>query len=167
MQSHTYLAFDFGERRIGVAVGNDLTESANPLVTIDATNDELRFDAIEPLVKDWEPHAFVVGYPTHASGEAHAMTVRAEKFARQLQGRFRRVAHLVDERYSSVDASHAVANTKLTGQKRKQVIDAEAAAVILRRFFESGGHKAGETGKLSKPSEPGEPSIANNTETPS
>jgi putative holliday junction resolvase len=141
MQSRTYLAFDFGERRIGVAVGNDLTETANPLLTIDATSDELRFTAIAPLVDDWQPYAFVVGYPTHASGDAHAMTVRAEKFARQLQGRFRRAAHLVDERYSSVDAAQALSSSKTTGQRRKRAIDAEAAAVILRRYFESGMHK--------------------------
>jgi putative holliday junction resolvase len=141
MQSRTYLAFDFGERRIGVAVGNDLTETANPLVTVDATNDEQRFTAIAPLVDDWQPFAFVVGYPTHASGDSHAMTARSEKFARQLQGRFRRPAHLVDERYSSVDAAHLILTTKTTGQQRKRAIDAQAAAVILRRFFESAMHK--------------------------
>jgi putative holliday junction resolvase len=141
MQSRTYLAFDFGERRIGVAVGNDLTETANPLLTIDATNDELRFAAIAPIVADWQPHAFVVGHPAHASGDAHAMTVRAEKFARQLQGRFRRPTHLVDERYSSVDAAHALIDNKTTGQRRKRAIDAEAAAIILRRFFEAGMHR--------------------------
>jgi putative holliday junction resolvase len=142
MQSRTYLAFDFGERRIGVAVGNDLTESANPLITIEASNDELRFNAIAPLVKEWQPNALIVGHPKHANGDEHVMTARAEKFARQLQGRFRLVAHLVDERYSSVDASQRITQKNLTGQTRKRAIDAEAAAVILRRFFESGGHKS-------------------------
>jgi putative holliday junction resolvase len=141
MNGRTYMAFDFGERRIGVAIGNDLTESANPLLTIDATTDDARFIAIEPLVSDWQPAAFVVGHPFHPDGKAHAMTARAEKFARQLQGRFRRAAHLVDERYSSVDAAHALANQRMSGQKKKQAIDAAAAAVILRRFFESGAHK--------------------------
>ncbi|TAG04140.1 MAG: Holliday junction resolvase RuvX [Betaproteobacteria bacterium] len=140
MESRTYLAFDFGERRIGVAVGNDLTESANALLTIDAGTDELRFKAITPLVDEWTPYAFVVGHPTHASGDAHAMTARAERFARQLQGRFRRIAHLVDERYSSVDAVQALGRSKASGQQKKQAIDSEAAAVILRRFFESGMH---------------------------
>jgi putative holliday junction resolvase len=141
MDSRTYLAFDFGERRIGVAVGNDLTESANALVTIDAGTDELRFKAIAPLVDEWTPYAFVVGHPTHASGDTHAMTERAERFARQLQGRFRRAAHLVDERYSSIDATNGLGRSNARGQQKKQAIDSEAAAVILRRFFESGLHQ--------------------------
>ncbi len=138
MNSKTFLAFDFGERRIGVAIGNDLTETANPLAAIDATNDEGRFTAITALVKDWTPNAFVVGRPAHPDGKAHAMTARCEKFARQLVGRFDRPAYLVDERYTSVDAARALADSKLTGQRRKQAIDAEAAAQILRRFFVEG-----------------------------
>ena len=138
MNSKTFLAFDFGERRIGVAIGNDLTETANPLTAIEATNDEGRFVAIGVLVDDWTPNAFVVGRPAHTDGKAHAMTARCEKFARQLEGRFNRPAYLVDERYTSVDAARALASSKLTGQRRKQAIDAEAAAQILRRFFVEG-----------------------------
>ena len=138
MKSNTFLAFDFGERRIGVAIGNDLTETANPLMAIDATNDDARFAAIAPLVKDWTPSAFVVGRPAHPDGKTHAMTARCEKFARQLTGRFSLPAYLVDERYTSVDAARALSGSKLTGQKKKQAIDAEAAAQILRRFFEEG-----------------------------
>lgn len=138
MNSKTFLAFDFGERRIGVAIGNDLTETANALTAIDATNDDGRFAAISVLVKDWTPNAFVVGRPAHPDGKAHAMTARCEKFARQLEGRFDRPAYLVDERYTSVDAAHALSGSKLTGQRKKQAIDAEAAAQILRRFFIEG-----------------------------
>jgi putative holliday junction resolvase len=138
MKSHTFLAFDFGERRIGVAIGNDLTDTANPLTAIDATNDDARFAAIAPLVADWTPSAFIVGRPAHPDGTAHAMTARCEKFARQLTGRFALPAHLVDERYTSVDAARALSGSKLTGQKKKQAIDAEAAAQILRRFFMEG-----------------------------
>ena len=138
MKSSTFLAFDFGERRIGVAIGNDLTETANPLTAIDATNDEGRFAAIEALVKDWTQSAFVVGRPAHPDGKAHAMTARCEKFARQLTGRFALPAYLVDERYTSVDAARALSGSKLTGQRKKQAIDAEAAAQILRRFFVEG-----------------------------
>ncbi len=138
MNSKTFLAFDFGERRIGVAVGNDLTETANPLMAIDATNDDGRFAAIALLVTDWTPSAFVVGLPSHPDGKAHAMTARCEKFARQLTGRFDRPAYLVDERYTSIDAARALADSKLTGQRKKQAIDAEAAAQIMRRFFVEG-----------------------------
>ena len=138
MNSKTFLAFDFGERRIGVAIGNDLTETANPLTAIDATTDDGRFTAIAALVKDWTPNAFVVGRPAHPDGKAHAMTARCEKFARQLTGRFDRPAYLVDERYTSVDAAQALAGSRLSGQRKKQAIDAEAAAQILRRFFVEG-----------------------------
>jgi putative holliday junction resolvase len=140
LKSSTFLAFDFGERRIGVAVGNDLTETANPLMAIDASNDEARFAAIAVLVNSWTPSAFVVGRPAHPDGKAHAMTARCEKFARQLTGRFTLPAHLVDERYTSIDAERALslAGSRLTGQRKKQAIDAEAAAQILRRFFMEG-----------------------------
>jgi putative holliday junction resolvase len=136
--NRAFLAFDFGERRIGVAIGNDLTETANPLTAIDAETDEARFAAIKLLVNEWGPNAFVVGRPSHPDGKAHAMTARCEKFARQLRGRFDRPAYLVDERYTSVDAAQALAGSRLTGQTKKQAIDAEAAAQILRRFFEEG-----------------------------
>ena len=134
----TFLAFDFGERRIGVALGNDLTETANPLTAIEAINDDARFAAIAGLVKEWGPSAFVVGRPSHPDGKPHAMTARCEKFARQLTGRFDRPSYLVDERYTSVDAAHALTGSRLSGQERKKAIDAEAAAQILRRFFEEG-----------------------------
>lgn len=143
MNPRTYLAFDFGERRIGVAIGNDLTATARALTAIDASNDSARFDAVATLVNEWQPAAFVVGRPTHPDGAAHAMTGRCERFARQLQGRFARPAYLVDERYTSVEAAQALSGSKLTGQRRKQAIDAEAAAQILRRFFEEGVQDAG------------------------
>ena len=140
MSNFTFLAFDFGERRIGVALGNDLTETANPLTAIDAINDDARFAEIGALVKEWQPSAFVVGRPSHPDGKPNAMTARCEKFARQLTGRFDRQSYLVDERYTSVDAAQALAVTgsRLSGQERKKAIDAEAAAQILRRFFEEG-----------------------------
>ena len=140
MKNLTFLAFDFGERRIGVAIGNDLTETANPLTAIEAINDDARFAAIAVLVNEWGPSAFVVGRPSYPDGKTHAMTARCEKFARQLTGRFDRPAHLVDERYTSVDATRALNGTgsRLSGQERKKAIDAEAAAQILRRFFEEG-----------------------------
>lgn len=138
MSARTYLAFDFGERRIGVAVGNDLTGTAKALTAIDASNDDARFSAVTALVAEWLPEAFVVGLPTHPDGTAHAMTQRCERFARQLHGRFQRPAYLVDERYTSVEAAQQLAGGRLQGQRKKQAIDAEAAAQILRRFFDEG-----------------------------
>lgn len=141
MNGKTFLSFDFGEKRIGVAVGSDITESANALTTLNVTNDDERFGAIAPLVKDWQPYAFIVGHPTHPDGNPHAMTARAEKFARQLEGRFSRKVFLVDERFSSVEAE--ISFKARTGKKviSKDAIDAEAAANILRRYFESGAHR--------------------------
>ncbi len=149
MHGKTYLAFDFGEKRIGIAIGSDITESANALSTISATNDDERFKAIAPLVNDWQPAAFVVGLPSHPDGTPHAMTARAEKFSRQLKGRFNRPSHLVDERYSSVEAEYTIAQRGGKKAKSKEAIDAEAAATILRRFFESGAHRSTAAESLS------------------
>jgi putative holliday junction resolvase len=138
MNGRTFLAFDFGEKRIGIAIGNDLIESARGLTTITCVSDSERFSAISTLVDEWQPFAFVVGHPTHPDGTPHAMTARAEKFARQLEGRFHRKSVLVDERYSSVDAERAI---RSRGEKlSKSNLDTEAAAEILQRFFDSGTH---------------------------
>jgi len=124
------LAFDFGERRTGVAIANTLTRAARPLATIDAANNGSRWDAIEALVGEWQPSAFVVGIPRHPDGTPHAMTARCERFARQLEGRFARPVARVDERYSSA-VSAASAD-----------IDAAAAAVILQQWLEQGAADA-------------------------
>jgi putative holliday junction resolvase len=146
MNCNVYLAFDFGEKRIGIAIGNDATESARGLTTVSAANDQDRFAAISTVVTEWNPHAFIVGLPTHPDGAAHAMTARAEKFARQLEGRFHRKVHLVDERYSSVDAEHAL---RARGERiSKSALDTEAAAEILQRFFDSGSHLTGREATL-------------------
>lgn len=100
----TLLGFDFGQKRIGVAVGNTLTGAARPLVTLTEATVDGRFARIEALLREWQPSALVVGRPLHPDGAAHEVTARAERFARQLQGRFGLPVSLVDERYSSVAA---------------------------------------------------------------
>jgi putative Holliday junction resolvase len=124
------LAFDFGERRTGVAIANTLTRAARPLATIDAASNSSRWDAIEALVEEWQPSAFVIGVPRHPDGTPHAMTARCERFARQLEGRYARPVARVDERYSSA----------VSGASRN--IDAEAAAVILQQWLEQGAADA-------------------------
>lgn len=141
MNARIFLAFDFGEKRIGIAVGNDIAESANALTTIVASNDDERFTAIGPIVKDWQPTMLIVGYPSHPDGAPHEMSARAERFARQLEGRFRTPVQLVDERYSSAEAELTLARERGRKPKDKLAIDAEAAANILRRFFDSGAHR--------------------------
>ena len=120
----SFLAFDFGLRRVGVATGNTLLKSAQPLRTIAAEGDA-RFQAIGALIHEWAPDALVVGVPFHPDGAAHDNTERARRFGRQLHGRFRLPVHEVDERYTTVDAESAGARDA----------DSAAAALILEQFF--------------------------------
>ena len=123
----TFLAFDFGTRRVGVATGNTLLCQAQPLKTVAAEGDA-RFAAIARLVSEWQPAALVVGVPFHPDGAAHDNTRRARRFARQLQGRFRLPVHEVDERWTTTEAlSQGAADA-----------DAAAAALILNQFFQQG-----------------------------
>lgn len=122
----SFLAFDFGVKRVGAAVGNALTRSAQPLRTIAAEGD-LRFVAIARLIEEWQPDALVVGVPFHPDGAEHENTARARRFARQLHGRFRLPVHEVDERYSTTEAQAAGARD----------LDAASAAVILDQFLRS------------------------------
>ena len=115
------LAFDYGTRRIGVAIANTLTRVARPLSTVQGDT-AARWADIARLIADWVPAQLVVGIPRHPDGAAHEMTARAEKFARQLQGRFRLPVARVDERYS----------TTAVGDARD--VDAAAAAVILQQW---------------------------------
>lgn len=120
----SFLAFDFGTQRTGIAVGNRLTLSAQAIKTVKAEGDA-RFAPIALLIKEWQPHALVVGVPRHPDGNPHEMTERAQRFARQLAGRFSLPVHEVDERYSSVEAA---------AQGAKD-LDAESARIILEQFL--------------------------------
>jgi putative Holliday junction resolvase len=84
----TLLAFDYGEKRIGVAVGNSLTRSARPLVVVQNRNREYRFEELGKLIAEWKPDALVVGLPMHPDGAPHEMTQLAKRFGNQLNGRF-------------------------------------------------------------------------------
>ena len=120
----TFLSFDFGIRRVGVAVGNTLLGRARPLRTV-AAEGEARFAALQSLVAEWQPDALVVGVPFHPDGAAHDNTQRARRFARQLLGRFKLPVHEVDERYTTTEALAAGAADA----------DAAAAAIILDQFL--------------------------------
>lgn len=100
----TLLGFDFGEKRIGVAVGNTLTGVARPLLVLSEPTVDGRFARIAALLDEWQPTGLVVGRPLHPDGTPHAVTALAERFARRLAGRFGLPVALVDERYSSVAA---------------------------------------------------------------
>jgi putative Holliday junction resolvase len=120
----TFLAFDFGSKRVGVATGSRFTGSAEPLKSIHVEG-EARFDAIARLVKEWEPEGLVIGVPFHPDGAEHEVTQRARRFGRQLKGRFRLPIFEVDERYTSVEAESQGARD----------VDSAAAALILEQFF--------------------------------
>ena len=132
----TVLAFDFGTRRIGVAVGNTLTRVAQPLTTIATGRDEERFAAIAALLGQWQPGMLVVGIPVHADGAAHAMTARARRFAQQLSGRFRLPVELADERWTTQLAESALAEAGAGGRKGRAVRDQVAAQIILQGWFD-------------------------------
>jgi putative Holliday junction resolvase len=125
-QLQTFLAFDFGLKRTGVATGNRLTRTATPRRTLVAEGDA-RWPAVAQRISDWQPDALVVGIPYHPDGTAHDNTQRAQRFARQLRGRFGLPVFEVDERYSTTEAiaqGHSDA-------------DAGAACIILEQFLRS------------------------------
>jgi len=125
---HSFLAFDFGTARVGVASANSLTRKATPLRTL-AQQGDARFEAIARLIAEWQPAALVVGVPFHPDGAAHVNTERARRFGRQLKGRFGLPVHEVDERYTTTEARAEGARD----------LDAAAAVLILEQFLASAG----------------------------
>ena len=139
MPDGTALAFDFGERRIGVAVGEPLLGIAHPLTTIQAQTTDDRFAAIARLLEEWRPAQLVVGLPTHADGSPHAMTQLARRFAQRLKGRYGLPVWLVDERHTSLVAESLLEEAGLKGRRQKPVLDQVAAQAILQAWFEQQG----------------------------
>jgi putative holliday junction resolvase len=119
----TILAFDFGEKRIGVAVGNTITKTAEALKIIQEKNQNEKFKAIETLIQEWQPELLVVGLPTHPDGAEHEMTQKAKCFGNQLHGRFQKEVVWVDERYTSVSVQDGN--------------DALAAQLILQQYLDT------------------------------
>ncbi len=120
--SQTILAFDFGEKRIGVAVGNNITKTAEPLKIIQGKNQDERFKAIELIINEWQPQILVVGLPKHPDGAEHEMTQKVTRFSNQLKGRFQKEVLWVDERYTSVSVDGGN--------------DALAAQLILQQYLQ-------------------------------
>jgi putative Holliday junction resolvase len=126
-----WLGFDFGERRIGVAVGQAVTGTARPLRVLPTTSrGQPDWQAIEDLVREWRPEGVVVGVPRRDDGSDYPITPQTERFARQLHGRLNLRVETVDERLSSFEAS-----LRLGFDKRTEAVDAGAAAVILETWF--------------------------------
>jgi putative holliday junction resolvase len=131
----TVLAFDFGTRRIGVAVGNTLIRFAQPLVTIAGDSDATTLAAIAALVSQWQPQELVVGLPLHADGTPHAMTAKARNFAGALRERFGLPVALVDERWTTEVAQDELKRAR-GGRKGRVQRDEIAAQVILQAYFD-------------------------------
>ncbi|AWW47397.1 Holliday junction resolvase RuvX [Polynucleobacter paneuropaeus] len=123
----TVMGFDYGTRRIGIAIGNTLSCTAQALEVIARDNEDARFADIESLLKEWMPNLLVVGVPTHSDGAEHEMTAKAKRFGNQLSGRFKLPVEWVDERYSSV---------VLEGDpEMRDNLDAHSATLLLEQYF--------------------------------
>ena len=133
----TIMAFDFGEKRIGVAVGESMLKVAHPLTTINAEQNELKFAQIANIVQEWRPSLLVVGLPMHMDGEAHLMTHLSKKFAQRLEGRFNLPVMMIDERLSSTEAAQNLNAAGVSGIKQKAMLDAVAAQTILQSYFDN------------------------------
>ena len=124
------MGFDYGRRRIGVAIGQTVSRTANALTVLERRSNKLPWDALGRLIREWSPDRFVLGCPQHADGSEHPLRNEIESFARKLRGRFNTPVELVDERLSSY-AADSVSNPKADN------LDAHAAKLILETWLES------------------------------
>lgn len=127
--AETLLAFDYGLKKIGVAIGNTLTQHARPLTVLKPATREQRFQGIQQLLHEWQPDRVVVGLPLTSEGGEQYATLRCRRFANQLHGRYGLKVELVDERGTSVEAQQLLGNNNDD--------DAMAAALILQRYFDA------------------------------
>ena len=136
-RSRSFLSFDFGKQRIGVASGQEITGTATPVCTLHSKPGKIDWPAIEKLIQQWQPDALVVGVPYHMNGEQSDMTLAAQRFARQLHGRFHCPVHQMDERLSSMAAEQYQRSKRQAGGKRtaKGQTDSIAAAIILENWM--------------------------------
>ena len=131
-----YMCFDFGVKRFGLAIGNDLLQTAKELQPIMAKDGIPNWQAVDALEAEWSPHAFVVGLPLNMDGSESAMSLRAKKFGKRLKGRFNKPVHMMDERLSSYEAK-----CQIKVQKGKHInfgdhsVDGAAACLILESWF--------------------------------
>ena len=133
----TLMAFDFGEKRIGVATGETILKTAHALTTIEAEQNDVKFAQIALLITEWQPSLLIVGLPTYMDGEPHLLTNLAKKFAQRLEGRFNLPVIMVDERLSSAEAAQILSAAGVSSIKQKAMIDAVAAQSILQSYFDA------------------------------
>ena len=133
----TVLAFDFGEKRVGAAVGELTVGIAHPLATISAADKKHRYAAIGELIREWRPSQLVVGLPAHMDGTEHEISRLARKFARELGNQFELPVELVDERLTSVAAEASLGEAGVASRKRKSLADQVAAQLILQSYLDN------------------------------
>jgi putative Holliday junction resolvase len=132
----TLLAFDYGHKRIGVAIGNTLTQTARPLTTLHVERRDARETALRAVIAEWQPQKLVLGLPVHVDGTQHEMTQRVRRFAGWLEESFRLPVVLVDERLTTQAAQSLLEESGRRGEKARAERDAVAAQVILQAYFD-------------------------------
>ena len=130
------LGFDFGQKRIGIAVGNNISKTARALTTIDSLSNNQKFEVIQKIIEEWQPVSIVVGVPFNIDGSEHRITNLSKKFAKQLEQKYSLPTHLIDERYTSIEASHEIKDKKIDLKKKKLLIDQIAAKIILQSYLD-------------------------------
>ena len=140
---NTIMAFDYGSKRIGVAIGQQLTATTRPLDTVAVRQNKPDWDHISRLLKEWQPDLLLIGLPLAEDGSEQEMSIAARRFANRLNGRYQLPVELVDERYSSIEAEEIVVNERRSGKlkksKVKQAVDQVAAALIIQSWFDQPG----------------------------
>ena len=129
----TILGFDFGTKRIGIAIGQEVTGTANPLITITAVKHKPDWESISKIINEWQPDLFVVGLPVHMDGSEQDMTQSARRFSNQLNGRYQIPVALMDERLSSNEAESIL--KEQSGFTDKAQIDMMSAQLILQSWM--------------------------------
>ena len=135
------LSFDFGEKRIGVAIGNSITKISHPLETINTSKNTERYKLIELLLKTWEPIKLVIGYPLNDDGTLSKMSLLAKKFGIKLTNKYNIPITMIDERFTSSEADLELKKFEKNFKKRKIVVDQVAAMIILDSFFQNNNNE--------------------------
>ena len=130
------IGFDFGQKRIGVAIGNNISKSAQALITIESASSNQKFEAIQKIMDEWQPVSIVVGVPFNVDGSEHKVTNLCKKFAKQLEQKYALPIHLIDERYTSIEASYEIQDKKIDLKKKNLLIDQIAAKIILQSYLD-------------------------------
>lgn len=132
----TYLGFDFGTRYLGVAVGQSITKTASPLITLRANHGQPQWDHLAKILKEWEPRGLIVGLALQADGSASPTSLAAQKFARRLQGRFTYPVYFIEERLTSIAAQAKIRETvAFATSSVHRDRDAQAAAILLASWL--------------------------------